>query len=167
MGRNRRNIWSQKDVDKLKGKEKSGGKKYNNVKYITVDGIEADSTLEGVFYDLLRKWKVDFEYQYYFPLQEPFTDPDGKAVKKISVTVDFYIKDYEEDGIKKELIIDTKGHCTEPSILRYKMLEYQLQQQGRPYILIFPRERSNAQSLSVRIWKGMKLSGMYTKQKPY
>lgn len=143
-----------------KGK-KSGSGKYNNEEVLTATGEKADSKLEARLHDLLTKFKVPFEFQKKFHLQDKFIDPNGKAVTHITLTVDFYVKDY--NGC--ELIIDTKGHCTEPSILRYKMLEYKLQQEGREYTLIFPRDQSNVDSCAFRMKEGHPVANLY--KKPY
>lgn len=158
-------IWRSKKgknpIEKIKSSGKT--KKFNNEITLTCDGKKADSKLEARFYDLLKRYKVDFNFQHNFLLQEPFKDTHGKAIKKIGFTVDFFIPNYKG----KALIIDTKGVGTEPTILRCKMLEKQLQDREIDYNLVFLTSNSAVDSCAIRLKKGMEIGAIYNNKKIY
>jgi hypothetical protein len=137
--------------------------KYNNKKTKDSTGEERDSGLEVKFYSALENFKVQFEKQHRELLQDTFRSPDGKMVRLISITVDAYIKDY--NGV--ELFIDPKGYATEDSILRFKMLERKLQDEGRNYLILFLRSESDVRSCAVRLKNNLPLvAGTENKKRP-
>ena len=94
------------------------GNKYGNVK-VERDGVKFDSKLERTMYDMLKKFKIPFEFQVTEELQPPFRDSTGKAIIRITAIVDFEI-----DFNGKRLYVDTKGEATQVAIVKYKILNY-------------------------------------------
>lgn len=96
--------------------------KYGNKKKI-VDGVKFDSKLELHCHNLLKMFKIDFEFQKPITIIEKFKY-DGKWIRETTVVVDFVVKDGDNT-----IYIDTKGFATEVSKIKYKMLKYMLKDQ--------------------------------------
>ena len=96
-------------MNKFQGKNS----KYN-AKKIIIDGIKFDSTMEGLFYRLLKKNNTEFTMQPKFELQPGFKKRDKKYMA-LNYIGDFRIKDF---------IIDIKGMKTPVFNLKKKLFEY-------------------------------------------
>ena len=81
-------------------------------------GLKFDSKLELFFYDLLKKEKIDFEFQVQYTLHPSFKY--GKStVRAMTLTVDF---DLTGHGLN--IIVDTKGFMRPDNVLKWKMFKY-------------------------------------------
>jgi hypothetical protein len=81
-------------------------------------GLKFDSKLELFFYDLLKKEKIDFEFQVQYVLHPSFKY--GKStVRAMTLTVDF---DLTGHGLN--IIVDTKGFMRPDNVLKWKMFKY-------------------------------------------
>jgi hypothetical protein len=91
-----------------------------NTKRKIVDGIGFRSTLEANTYQLLKSWQAaaairNLVLQPRFLLQPKFRR-DGKTIRAMMYTPDFQ---YEESN--RTVVIEAKGHKTQPYRMRRKM----------------------------------------------
>lgn len=103
-----------------------GYSKYRNRK-VVVDGIEFASKMEADYYCELRMKEMagevaDIACQVPFVLQNGFSLPDGKKVRKITYIADFVVT--YTDGHKE--VVDVKGYKTEVYKLKKKLLLNQI-----------------------------------------
>lgn len=97
-------------------KRAGANQKVRNATKSVVDGVKFDSNLEKTMYDLLRAAKINFEFQKAIVIQPKFKY-GGAVIRDIRIVVDFFLTD-------RNIIIDTKGHATDISKLKYKLLKY-------------------------------------------
>ncbi len=107
----------------------------------SADGFIFDSKLELFMYRLLKRYKVDFELKRKFIVQEGFV-LEGKKVRAITWSPDFLIGN---------LIIDTKGHATEPFKLRLKLFKKMMEDRGEKYEFLFPSEQSQCHEIVLEL----------------
>jgi len=105
--------------------------KYGNKKVI-VDGVKFDSQLERYCYDMFNKFKIPFKFQVEYELQPAFRDSAGK-----------------DQG--KTMIVDTKGHATELSKVKYKMLNYQLNKINASYEIVWLKNKKKVNDFILNI----------------
>jgi len=84
------------------------------------DGINFPSQLEEHMYKMLKKFKIDFQYQVKFKIMDSCTYL-GELVRPIHIIVDFII-----DGE----IVDTKGVQTPDNKIKHKMLKKKFSEEG-------------------------------------
>lgn len=84
------------------------------------DGLKFDSRLELFFYNLLKKEKIEFNFQHKYILFPSFKY-DGKSIRPMTLTVDF---DFTSFG--KNIIVDTKGFQRNDNILKWKIFKYNM-----------------------------------------
>lgn len=104
----------EEEIEIKKNKKVKGAKKY-----ITIDGFEAPSELEGKTYDHLKERGIKFNYQHKITLQPSFKYQD-KTIKAITWTIDFKIWIDKENYI----FLDTKGYATQTALLKMKLFKY-------------------------------------------
>lgn len=95
---------------------KPNAKIKNAVKSVNGEGVKFDSNLERTMYDLLVGAGVSFEFQYEYVIQPRFKYGGG-IIRPIKLRTDFWLPE-------RNTIIDTKGHATAISKLKYKLLKY-------------------------------------------
>lgn len=95
---------------------KKGNAKVKNATKVTIDGVSFDSKLEAYMYELLKGAGIAFEFQKVIVVQPKFKY-GGKVIRDIKCKIDFWLPTFN-------CIIDTKGHATDISILKYKLLKY-------------------------------------------
>ncbi len=105
-------------------------KKGVQVKKVQYKGITFDSKLELFFYKELKKAKIPFEFQKKYVLLDKFRY-DGKAVRQMTLTVDFYIP-------KCNSIVDTKGFQRNDNKIKWKLLRRHLLDNGKEYHIFLP-----------------------------
>lgn len=101
--------------------EKVKKKQNNRVKNANehiINGIKFGSNLESYMYSLLTDYKIPFEFQYSFVLQEKCTAFD-QNIRKITWKSDFYLPEHK-------IVIDTKGYPTEIAKMKIKMFKYKV-----------------------------------------
>jgi len=94
-------------------------RKYGNKK-IKVGHLTFDSKLEKYAHEMFRKFHIEFLFQVEWELMPKYRGWDGKAVRRIYMMIDFFIKDGD-----KYIFVDTKGYATDTSKLKYKLLGHQ------------------------------------------
>ena len=119
--------------------------KYGNKKVI-VDGVKFDSQLEMYCYDMFNKFKIPFKFQVEYELQPAFRDSAGKAVRRIYMKIDFV---FTHQG--KTMIVDTMGHATELSKVKYKMLNYQLNKINASYEIVWLKNKKKVNDFILNI----------------
>lgn len=85
-------------------------------KTINVEGVKFDSQLEKMMYDLLKGAGINFEFQHEIVLQPKFKY-GSELIRSIKSRVDFWLPGHQT-------IIDTKGHATDISKLKFKLLKF-------------------------------------------
>lgn len=131
-----------------------GDKKKKNkysAKKVVAGGVKFDSKLEKTCYDLLTKFKIDFEFQVNYELQPKFINSNGKAVRSIYMVIDFVIP-----FKGKTIYLDTKGFATEKAKLKYKMLEYSLHNKGEDYEILFLDTKRKVQDYVINLYDKLK-----------
>jgi hypothetical protein len=123
------------------------GQKYNNRVVKASDGTSCDSELEKRMYELLKKFKIPFEFQKRIIVQEGFRTRDDEAIRPISCIVDFWL----DNGDGTITIIDTKGFFTEESKIKFKLLRFHFHKNSVLYKLYMPRISSEVDSLAIKI----------------
>lgn len=96
-------------------------------------GLKFDSKLELFFYELLKKEKINFEFQVMYTLHPSFKY-DKSTVRAMTLTVDF---DFTSHG--KNIIVDTKGFMRNDNKLKWKWFKY-LNKDKHPMIY-FPKNQ--------------------------
>ena len=94
-------------------------------------GLKFESQLEKYAYDVFTEIGIPFEFQKKYLLQEPFKNPSGNTIKRITLKVDFVT---ENNG--KIYFIDTKGRFTEVSKIKYKILSYNHRKQNHEVVIL-------------------------------
>lgn len=94
---------------------------YQKISFINVYDFTFDSKLEFYCFHSFMLNKIKFIFKPKFTLQEKILSGKKVAVKAITISPDFELL---KDG--KKLVVDTKGHFTEASKLRFKMLANKL-----------------------------------------
>lgn len=122
------------------------GNKYGNVK-VERDGVKFDSKLERTMYDMLKKFKIPFDFQVTEELQPPFRDSTGKAIIRITAIVDFVI---DIDG--KRLYVDTKGEATQVAIVKYKILNYREHLKKSNYEIIWLATKKDVNNFVIDLY---------------
>jgi hypothetical protein len=107
-----------------------GRKKGSIIKKVMYEGIKFDSKLELYFYQQLKKAKIPFEFQKKYVLLEKFRY-DGKAVRQMTLTVDFYIPECN-------YIVDTKGFQRNDNKIKWKLLRRHLLDKHKEYHILMP-----------------------------
>ncbi len=125
----------------------SRANKYNARKS-RADGIVFDSRLEKYCYQLFKRFKIPFERQVPYVLQEGFNDPEGKRVRSIKIIIDFVV---EHDGIT--YVIDTKGKMAQHTAIKIKMLQKKLMEEKVNYKLELPKSRKKVMALVIIMHK--------------
>jgi len=105
-----------------------------NIKKQFYKELKFDSMLELYFYKLLEKAKIEFKFQKTYILLEGFRY-HGKAIRKMSLTVDFYIS-------KLNILIDTKGFQRNDNKIKWKLLKDKLIKTENPPEIHMPRNKS-------------------------
>jgi hypothetical protein len=114
---------------------------YNKVSFMNNYEHTFDSKLEFYCYHSLKLNRIPFSFKQSYVLQEKIMNGKKVAVRAITIKPDF-----ELISGNKRLIVDTKGQMTEPSKLRFKMLENKLSKDNINYeviILKTPAEVAN------------------------
>ena len=111
----------------------------NNIKKHFYDGLKFDSKLELFFYKLLKKNKFKFEFQKPYVLLEGFRYND-KAVRKMTLTVDFYLSDLN-------ILIDTKGFQRNDNKIKWKLLKKKLYDLGEAPLIYMPKTQKQCLEL--------------------
>lgn len=94
---------------------------YQGITFINVYDFTFESKLEFYCFHSFMLNKIKFIFQPKFTLQEKILSGKKVATRAITMKVDFELL---KDG--KKLMVDTKGHFTEASKLRFKMLANKL-----------------------------------------
>ena len=97
-----------------------------NTRRKVVDGIAFRSTLEANAYQIIRSWQDagiiwNLMLQPVYILQDGFTDQDGNTIRPMRYTADFRFDRKGITGFAETVVIETKGHRTEPYRMRRKM----------------------------------------------
>ncbi|MCD8173781.1 MAG: DUF1064 domain-containing protein [Alistipes sp.] len=132
-----------------KGKTRTGEQPTENRKVrgarVTVrDGIKFASRLESYMHSLLTMYRIPFEFQKKYTLQEK-TKYNGETLRCITYTIDF------ELPAPYDVIIDTKGVTTQQGAMRIKMLKKTLSEQGRATRIELPRTQDECAALVRRL----------------
>jgi|TARA_R110000796_G_scaffold7420_2_gene25508 hypothetical protein len=114
-------------------------KKGVQIKKVQYQGITFDSKLELFFYKELKKAKIPFEFQRKYVLLDKFRY-DGKAVRQMTLTVDFYIPKYNS-------IVDTKGFQRNDNKIKWKLLRRHLLDNGKEYHIFLPNTQKKCLEL--------------------
>jgi len=99
------------------------------------DGILFDSKLENYFYNLLKENNIDFELKPKFEILPSFTYRH-ETILGMKCTPDYFLPKYN-------LIIDVKGFGNELVPVRYKLLKYKLQSEGKNYQIEMPSSQKD------------------------
>jgi hypothetical protein len=128
--------------------KKKAGSKYANKKTEKY-GEKFDSKLEQYGFEMLTKLGFDFEFQHKYEIQPSHVNWEGVTRKRISLYVDFLIT--LPGGLK--IYFDTKGAETEESILKYKILSYQLNQKYIDHRIVWKYTKSQVLSFVLHLKK--------------
>lgn len=108
------------------------------IKKVHKHGEKFDSKLELYFYELLRSNNIPFDFQVPYELIPAFKY-DGKAVRAMTLTVDF---DFTDHGLN--VIVDTKGFWRNDNKLKWKFFQYSMDMQPK---LFFPKSQKECQEV--------------------
>lgn len=92
-------------------------------------GIKFDSKLELYFYELLKKEKIQFEFQVPYELTPSFKY-NKSTIRAMNLIVDF---DFTSKG--RNVIVDTKGYQRADNKLKWKWFKYIMKDQ-QPLIFL-------------------------------
>ena len=84
---------------------------------------------------MLKLNKISFSFKNVYVLQEKRMEGKKVGVKAITMYPDF---EKVHNGVK--YVFDTKGHSTESSKLKFKMLDNLLSKEGKPYKVVILRK---------------------------
>ena len=105
------------------------------IKKVEYRGIRFDSKLELFFYLELKKAKIPFQFQKKYTLLHKFRY-DGKAVREMTLTVDFYIPSCKA-------IVDTKGFQRNDNKIKWKLLKRHLLDKKKHYKIMMPKNKKS------------------------
>lgn len=125
------------------GNPSPGNRKVRNAQKCERDGVQYDSRTERHMGDLLTMHGIAFEFQKKYTVSEGF-EYNGKTVRPITYTVDFYLPFYD-------MAIDTKGVGTQQGRLRIKMLMRLFADLGRTTTIELPRTAAECDALVARL----------------
>jgi hypothetical protein len=130
----------------------------------TIEGIKFDSPLEYYTWRTLMDQNINFEFKRKYELIKTFTY-GGETVMGISLTVDFYLTDYD-------IILDPKGWQHGDNHLKWKLLMRWLYQKGLDPRIVFVYNKKAVQDFVVMLRIGFsetvdekKFNGRVTKLK--
>lgn len=105
-------------------------RKVKNAQRCERDGRKFASRLERDMCGLLEMFKIPFEFQKKYVLQDGFIY-NGEKVQAITYTTDFYLPTHDT-------VIDTKGFQTQQGMLRIKMLKKRFAEAGLHTEILLP-----------------------------
>lgn len=109
-------------------------------------GITFDSPLELYTYNLLVENNIRFELKKKYELMPGFSYA-GKTIIGITLTVDFYLPDYD-------IILDPKGFQQGATDVKWKLLKYHLYQQGLDPRICFVYSQKSAREFVHQLFNG-------------
>jgi hypothetical protein len=110
------------------------------------DGIKFDSPLELFTYNLLKEHNIDFELKKKYELMPTFSYA-GSTVMGITLTVDFYLPDYD-------IILDPKGFMQGATDVKWKLLKWHLFNLGLDPRICFVYSQKAAKEFINQLFNG-------------
>lgn len=132
---------------KFKNKPKQDEPKRKQTKAVQ-DGITFDSPLELYTYNLLKENNIEFELKKKYQLMESLMY-GGKLVMGISLTVDFYLPQFD-------IILDPKGHIQGATDVKWKLLKRHLYDLGLDPRICFVYSQKSAREFITQLYGGFK-----------